>query len=116
HHNSAVCTLAAVLVTRLAACWRSRTPYQLRDLDGRPLTVEEAKAICAERYAVSDADRAKNRPKRASTRLKQGTKQDTKQDTKQGTKQGTSRRGQESPHDAPAAGPSSSKATRHTTA
>ncbi|GAA0913818.1 IS110 family transposase [Nonomuraea longicatena] len=95
HHNSAVCTLAATLVTRLAACWRSRTPYQLRDLDSTPITVEQGRAICAEQYAVTDTDRAKNRPRRASKRLKQGT----------------SRRGQESPDDAPEVGPSTVKAT-----
>ncbi|WP_200926773.1 IS110 family transposase [Sphaerimonospora mesophila] len=98
HHNSAVCTLAAILVTRLAACWRTRTPYQLRDTDGTAITVEHGRAISIERYTVTDADRAKNRPKRASKRLKEG--------------KGTSRRGQESSDDAPAAGPSSNKATR----
>lgn len=46
HHNSALCTLAAVLVTRIAACWRTDQPYQLRDLDGRPITEAEGRAIC----------------------------------------------------------------------
>ncbi|TQS19848.1 IS110 family transposase [Microbispora hainanensis] len=98
HHNSAVCTLAATLVTRLAACWRTRTPYQLRDVDGTPITPEQGRTICAEHYTVTDADRAKNRPKRVSKRLKQGT----------------SRRDQESPSDAPAAGPSTPNATQRT--
>jgi transposase len=47
HHNSALCTLAAVLVTRIAACWRTDQPYQLRDLDGRSITEAEGRAICA---------------------------------------------------------------------
>ena len=46
HHNSALCTLAAVLVTRIAACWRTDQPYELRDLDGRPITEAEGRAIC----------------------------------------------------------------------
>lgn len=46
HHNSALCTLAAVLVTRIAACWRTDQPYDLRDLDGRPITEAEGRAIC----------------------------------------------------------------------
>jgi transposase len=45
HHNSAICTLAAVLITRIAACWRSGQRYQLRDLEGRPITDTEARAI-----------------------------------------------------------------------
>jgi transposase len=47
HHNSALCTLATVLVTRIAACWRQGTSYQLRDLDGRPITAEQGRAVCA---------------------------------------------------------------------
>ena len=47
HHNSALCTLGAVLVTRIAACWRADQPYQLRDLDGRPITEAEGRALCA---------------------------------------------------------------------
>ena len=47
HHNSALCTLAAVLATRIAACWRTDQPYQLQDLDGRQITAAEGRAICA---------------------------------------------------------------------
>lgn len=93
HHNSALCTLAAVLVTRLAACWRNRTPYQLHDLDGQPITIAEGRTICATRYQVTDADRARNRSQRAAQRQKRGT----------------GRRRKES-RSAPAAGPS----TNHT--
>jgi transposase len=89
HHNSALCTLAAVLITRLAACWRNRTPYQLHDVDGQPITPAEGRTICATRYQVTDADRAKNRSQRAAQRQKQGT----------GRRRKESRR-------APAAGPS----------
>lgn len=73
HHNSALCTLAAVLVTRLAACWRNRTPYQLQDVNGQPITAAEGRTISATRYQVTDADRAKNRSQRAAQRQKQGT-------------------------------------------
>lgn len=52
HHNSATCTIAAVLVTRIAACLRNRTPYQLRDVDGTPITDTEGRAIVAERYQI----------------------------------------------------------------
>lgn len=46
HHNSALCTLAAVLVTRIAACWRTDQRYDLRDLEGRPITEAEGRALC----------------------------------------------------------------------
>ncbi len=73
HHNSALCTLAAVLVTRLAACWRNRMPYQLHDIDGQPITAAEGRTICVTRYQVTNADRARNRSQRAAQRQKQGT-------------------------------------------
>ena len=34
HHNSALCSVSAVLITRIAACWRKGELYQLRDEDG----------------------------------------------------------------------------------
>lgn len=47
HHNSALCTLAAVLVTRIAACWRRGEHYVLRDLDGREITTAEGRELCS---------------------------------------------------------------------
>jgi transposase len=94
HHNAALCTLAAVLATRLAACWRHQTRYTLRDTDGTEITPEQGRAICATRYKVTDTDRAKTRSQRAAQRLKKGTSQRTKES-----------------HSAPATSPSTRKAT-----
>jgi transposase len=52
HHTSALCHIATTLLTRIAACWRNGTPYQLRDVDGHEITAEQARAIIAERYTV----------------------------------------------------------------
>jgi len=52
HHTSALCSVAAVFLTRVAACLRTGTAYELRDTDGRPISVQEGRAICAERYAA----------------------------------------------------------------
>lgn len=52
HHNSALCHIATTLLTRLIACWRAGQPYQLRDTDGQPVSIEQARAIIAERYTV----------------------------------------------------------------
>jgi transposase len=48
HHNSALCTIAAVLVTRIAACWRNDQHYVLRDLDSNTITDEQGRALCAD--------------------------------------------------------------------
>jgi transposase len=77
HHNSALCHISTALLTRIIACWRAGTPYQLRDIDGTPLTTAQGRAIVAERYRVSDELRAQRRTSH--------------------TKTGTSRRQQESP-------------------
>ena len=77
HHNSALCHISTALLTRIIACWRAGTPYQIRDTDGTPLTTAQGRAIIAERYQVSDELRAQRRTSH--------------------TKTGTSRRHQESP-------------------
>jgi hypothetical protein len=77
HHNSALCTIAAVLITRIAACWRNGQLYELRDTDGRVITGTEGRAICAERYNIDPATRAVRRnstqPKRTGRREKEST-------------------------------------------
>ena len=79
HHNSAVCTLAAVLVTRIAACWRNGQRYQLCDVDGRVITEAEGRAICSDRYAIDPATRAARRNKTAAKTLKGRTGRDRKE-------------------------------------
>jgi transposase len=60
HHTSATCHIATTLLTRVVACWRAQTPYQLRDVDGTPVTPAQARAIIAERYTVpADIRRAR---------------------------------------------------------
>lgn len=52
HHNSALCHVATALLTRIVACWRAQTPYQLRDVDGCPIDTHQARTIISERYTV----------------------------------------------------------------
>lgn len=61
HHTSALCSVGAVLLTRIATCLRNGVPYVLRDVDGRIITPEEGKAICAQRYTVPAEVRAARR-------------------------------------------------------
>jgi len=89
HHNSALCHIATTLLTRIIACWRAGQPYQLRDVDGTPVTMDQARTIIAERYAI---------PKDLRARRK------TTADT------GTDRRSKESPS-APSTGPPNHNAT-----
>jgi hypothetical protein len=70
HHNSAICTLAAVLVTRIAACWRNGQLYQIRDTNGHPITAEQGRKICADRYRIDPASRAARRNTTTTKKLK----------------------------------------------
>ena len=54
HHNSALCHIATTLLTRVVACWKNQTPYQLRDIDGRTVTAAEARRIIAEHYQIPE--------------------------------------------------------------
>jgi transposase len=65
HHNSAVCTLAAVLITRIAACWRNDRPYDLRDLDGRPITNADGRTLCATLQPAAGTGRRSKESQRA---------------------------------------------------
>ena len=61
HHNSALCHLAAALLTRIVACLKRGVPYEIRDLDGKEITREEGKAIVAERFQIPPEVRAARR-------------------------------------------------------
>ena len=51
-HPWALGTIATVLCTRIVACLRNNTPYQIRDVDGSPITPAQSRAIVAERYQI----------------------------------------------------------------
>ena len=57
HHDSAICHLATMLVTRIATCMRAGQPYQLRDVDGTAITESEARAIVKQRYQLDPRQR-----------------------------------------------------------
>ena len=67
HRDSAVCHLAADLLTRIATCWRTETPYALRDVDGRQITEAEGRQIVKTKYRVDQ----KQRVAAAGRRMKQ---------------------------------------------
>lgn len=71
HHDSAVCHLATLLITRIATCMRTGQPYVLRDVDGTIITEAEGRAIVKERYPID----MKQRVAAAGRRLQQRRKQ-----------------------------------------
>lgn len=61
HHTKALCVVAARLAERALLVMQRGEPYIIRDVDGRAVTPAEAKAIIAERYAISDDIRQRRR-------------------------------------------------------
>jgi hypothetical protein len=80
HHTSALCTIATVLLTRIVACLRNNALYQLRDVDGSPITPAQGRAIVAARYQIPPEVRAarrmisnaRSRQRRRDERIEQG--------------------------------------------
>lgn len=68
HHTSALCTIAAVLLTRIAACLRNNNRYQLHDVDGTLITEEQGRAIVTQRYTIPPKTRAARRQLVTETR------------------------------------------------
>ena len=60
HHVQAVCHCATHLLDRVRAVLRDERPYELRDVDGSPVTADQALEIIAERYTVPPDVRRRN--------------------------------------------------------
>lgn len=73
HHTSAICHLAAQLVTRLAACWRNDTHYIIRDTDGHAITPDQGRQICRRDWTIPPEVRRRNTTTRRAQQLKQRT-------------------------------------------
>lgn len=82
HHTSAVCTLAATLATRLAACWRNGERYVIHDLDGTTISEDRGREICAHQWAIPTAVRQRRRATTTAKRHKQRTGPRNKESTK----------------------------------
>jgi len=81
HHVSALCSIAPVVMTRIAACWRNGQRYILRDVDGTEITEAEGRAICADRYKIDPAVRAARRGTNTAKALKKRTGRGKKEST-----------------------------------
>ena len=79
HHNQAVCACATHLLDRIYVVLKEDRPYELRDVDGTPVTPKQARAIIAERYIVPEEVRKRNnrraRKERAERRMERKRQQ-----------------------------------------
>ncbi len=66
-HAKATCAVARKLIARVWATISTNHPYELRDLDGKPITRRQARDL-AHSFAVDDRIRARTRSQTNSTR------------------------------------------------
>jgi transposase len=59
HHSQAVCACASHLASRIYAILKEQRPYELRDLQGKPITAAESRELCL-KYRVPDEVRQRN--------------------------------------------------------
>jgi transposase len=61
HHRQALCAVATRLINRILSVLKSGRPYILRDLDGQPITLAQARQIIAARFVVPEEVRRSRR-------------------------------------------------------
>jgi len=71
HHRQAVCACTTHLLDRILVILREDRPYQLRDVDGTPVSKQQAKAIIAQRYTVPEEVRRRNNKRKRRERADQ---------------------------------------------
>jgi len=71
HHDQAVCACATHLLGRIRAVLLEDRPYQLRDVDGTPLSKPAARKIVQEQYQVPEEVRNRNNKRARQQRAEQ---------------------------------------------
>lgn len=75
HHNQAVCACATHLLDRVYTVLKEKRPYELRDVDGRPVSKQEGREIAAARYTVPEEVRKRNSRRARKERAEQQAEQ-----------------------------------------
>lgn len=60
HHTQAICACATHLLDRIGTILKEDRPYELRNVDGTRMTVQQAQSIIAEQFAVPKQIRQRN--------------------------------------------------------
>lgn len=71
HHTQAVCACATHLLDRVRVILTEDRPYELQDVDGTPLTPQQARAVVRERYTVPKEVRQRNNQRARRQRAEQ---------------------------------------------
>ncbi|MGC9397497.1 MAG: IS110 family transposase [Anaerolineae bacterium] len=61
HHTAAVCACASHLASRIYAVLKQQRPYELRALNGQPISVAASRQLCRTKYRVPEKIRRQRR-------------------------------------------------------
>jgi len=64
HYTQAVCAVASHLARRIYAVLRDGRPYELRDLEGRPISKKGSRALVLNKFQVPESLRKQRREHR----------------------------------------------------
>lgn len=76
HHTQAVCAVATHLLDRIRVIASEDRPYELRDVDGTPVTPKQARKIIEEKYTVPEEVRKRNSRRARKARADQRFERD----------------------------------------
>ncbi|RQW81719.1 MAG: IS110 family transposase [Geobacter sp.] len=82
HHTQALCACATHLLDRIWTILKEDRPYELRDVDGTPVTVSQARQIIAERYIVPKEVRQRNNQRTRRARQEQRAEKKQKRESR----------------------------------
>jgi transposase len=83
HHLQAVCACASHLASRIYTVLKENRPYELRNLQNQPITVEQSREICLT-YRVPDEIRKRNNKRFRQAEAEQKTEKRFQQRQKRG--------------------------------
>jgi len=82
HHTQALCACATHLLDRIWTILKEDRPYELRDVDGTPVTARQARQIIDLRYTVPKEVRQRNNQRTRRTRREQQAEKQHKRESR----------------------------------
>ena len=79
HHKQAICACATHLLDRVLVVLRQDKAYEVRDVDGTPVTSQQARAIITERYPVPEEVRRRTTKRTRKQRAEQRAEHNRKE-------------------------------------
>jgi len=71
HHHQAICACATHLLDRVFVVLRDHKPYEVRDVDGQPVTPDEARRVITQKYTVPEEVRRRTTKRHRQARRDQ---------------------------------------------